>query len=59
VNVAGAILDGLDNDEVGEFDDRRFSAGGGELIKVDFFDPLLDGFNGVGVGFGFALLWAS
>ena len=56
VNVAGAVLDGLDDDEIGEFDDRRFSAGGGELVKVDFFDPFLDGFDGVGFSVGFALL---
>ena len=56
MNVAGAVFDGLDNDEIGEFDDRRFSAGGGELIQVDLFDPLLDGFDGVGFSVGFALL---
>ena len=40
VNVAGAVFDGLDEDEVGQLDDRRFFAGGGELVEVDFFDRL-------------------
>jgi hypothetical protein len=59
VNVAGAVFDGLDDDEVGQLDDRRFLAGGGELVEVDFFDRLLDGFDGVGVRLGLAFFLAS
>src|SRR5262249_14242352 len=38
VNVARAIFDCLDQDQVGQFDDRSLFAGGGQLIEIDFLD---------------------
>jgi hypothetical protein len=49
VDVAGAVFDGLDQDQVGEFDDGGFFAGGGELVEVDFFEDFLGDFELVGV----------
>ncbi len=43
MNVAGAVLDGLDENQVGQFDDRRLFDGGRELVEIDFFDLLFDG----------------
>ena len=40
MNVAGAVLDRLDQNQVGQLDDRRFFAGGGELVEVDLLDRL-------------------
>lgn len=37
MNVARAILDGLDENKIGEFDDGGFLAGGGQLVKADIF----------------------
>src|ERR1019366_4580112 len=42
VDVTRPVFDGLQNDEVGQLYDRRFLAGGGELVEVHFLDGFLD-----------------
>ncbi len=51
MDVAGAVFDGLDEDQVGQLDDRGFLARGGELVQVDFFDRLTRDLKMVGLGF--------
>src|ERR1700722_16348027 len=50
VNIAGAVLDGLDENEVGQFDDGGFFAGGGELVEVDLLHRFFGDFEIVGIG---------
>ena len=57
MHVAGTVFNGLNDDEVGEFDDGRFFAGGSELVEVHILAGFLDGFHGVGVHAGFKLLF--
>ena len=56
VDVAGAVFDGLDQDEVGQLDDRGFLAGGGQLVEVDLLDGFPGDLHAVGVGLRLALL---
>src|SRR6266498_17960 len=56
VNVAGAFLDGLDEDEVGQLDDRRLFGGGGQLVEVDLLGDFLDRLQSVGFGGDLGLL---
>ncbi len=42
VNVARTLLDGLDDDEVGQLDDGRFLGRSGKLIDVHLLDDFLD-----------------
>ena len=50
VDVAGAVLDSLDKNDVGQLDNGGFLAGSGQLVEIHF----LDGFSGeldvVGLG---------
>ena len=41
VDVARAVFDGLDENQVGQLDDGSFLAGSGELVEVDFLDGFL------------------
>src|SRR5262249_199334 len=41
VNVAGAVLDGLDENQVGQLDDGSLFAGRGELVEIDLFECFL------------------
>ena len=59
MDVARAILDGLDDDQIGELDDGRLFAGGGELVEADVLDRFPDVFDGVGVGLGLFCFCAS
>ena len=59
VHVAGAVFDGLDEDQVGQLDDRRLLAGGGQLVEVDLLDGFLDDFEVVGLGLGLAPAFAA
>src|SRR5262249_26931385 len=52
VNITGPVLDRLDQDEVGELDDRCFLGGSGKLVEIDLFDRLLDRFESFGVDGG-------
>jgi hypothetical protein len=54
MDVAGAVFDRLDEDEVGQFDDGGFLAGGRELVQVDFLDRFLGNLQAVGLRIGFA-----
>ena len=56
VDVAGAVFDRLDQDEVGQFDDRGFLAGSRQLVQIDFLNRFLGNLDAVGVGLGIALL---
>ncbi len=49
VNITGPVFDGLDNDQVGEFDDRGFLTGGRQLVEVHILNGFLDGLDRVRV----------
>ncbi len=57
VHVAGAVFDGLDDDEIGQLDDGRFFAGSGQLVEVDLVNAFPDRFDGIGIRLGFALFF--
>ena len=59
VHVAGAVFDGLDDDEIGQLDDGRFFAGSGQLVEVDLVDAFPDRFDGSASALGFAFFSAS
>ena len=50
MNVAGAVFDRLDQNQVGQLDDRRFFAGGGQLVEVDLLDRFRETLDVVGIG---------
>ena len=56
VDVAGAVFDGLNQDEVGQLDDRGFLAGGRQLVEIDLFDRVPGNLHAVGVRLRIALL---
>src|ERR1043166_9014957 len=56
MNIAGPFFDRLDEDQVGELDDRRLFRGGGQLVEVDLLGGFLDGLESVGVGGDLGLL---
>src|SRR5205823_1190635 len=55
VDVACAVFNRLNQDEVGEFDHGSFLDGRGQLVEVDFLDLLFDGLQVVSVGIHFGL----
>ena len=55
VDVAGALLDRLDEDQVGQFDDGAFFDRDGQSVEVDLLDGFLDRFQGVGARVVFGL----
>ena len=56
VDIAGAVFDCLDQDEVGQFDDRGFLAGGCQLVEIDFLDGIPRNLHAFSVGINIALL---
>ncbi len=47
VNVTGPIFDGLNDDQVGELDDRSFLTGGSQLVEVHILDGFFDSLDRV------------
>ncbi len=52
MHVAGPILDGLQDDEVREFDDRGLFARRGEFVQIDVLDRFTHRLDGIPVRFG-------
>src|SRR6266699_2818469 len=50
MHVAGAVFDGLDQDQVGQFDDGGLFARSGQLIQVHFFNRLAGNLHVVRLG---------
>src|SRR6266567_461244 len=55
MDVTGALLDRLDEDQIGQFDDGAFFDRKGQFVEVDLLDGFLDGFQGVGAPVVFGL----
>ena len=49
VNITRAVFDGLNENQIRQFDDGCFFAGSGELINADLFQSFLGNFQRVGV----------
>ncbi len=56
MNIARAVFDGLNQDQVRQFDDRRFFAGSRQLIEIDFFQRFPRNLNLIGIRIFLSLL---